>query len=202
MSLDKYQQIQENMKIKNKLQSIGIGCSIVGPKGEKGDIGPTGPIGPAGPTGPSGSIPVSSTEELFFTSYEDTNKSNEMLFKDSWLIPNHSISFTLVSDSEVEVQPGIYEIAFSGLIEKADSTHGAGFYLQDKDGAAIKDFSYELPIGSGNQMHFSSDVIFRFEHPTVLKVTTNFLGDEGTSNVLISSVNLLMKKIHEYEVIK
>lgn len=41
MSLDKYQQIQENMKIKNKLQSIGIGCSIVGPKGEKGDIGPT-----------------------------------------------------------------------------------------------------------------------------------------------------------------
>lgn len=114
--------------------------------------GSTGPIGPVGPTGPSGSIPVSSTEELFFTSYEDTNKSNEMLFKDSWLIPNHSISFTLVSDSEVEVQPGIYEIAFSGLIEKADGTHGAGFYLQDKDGAAIKDFSYELPIGSGNQL--------------------------------------------------
>ena len=191
MSLDKYQQIKENMKVKNKLQSIGIGCSIVGPKGEKGDIGPTGP------TGPTGSTPVSSVEELFFTSYEDTNKSNEMLFKDSWFIPNHSIFFTLVSDSEVEVQPGIYEIAFSGIIEKADDTHGAGFYLQDGEGAAIKDFSYELPIGSCNQMYFSSDVIFRFEHPTVLKVTTNFLGDEGTSNVLISSVNLLMKKIHE-----
>ena len=129
MSLDKYQQIQENMEIKSKLQSIGIGCSIVGPKGEKGDIGPTGPIGQAGPTGPSGSIQVSSTEELFFTSYEDTNKLNEMLFKDSRFIPNHSISFTLVSDSKVEVQPGIYEIAFSGLIEKADCTHGAGFYL-------------------------------------------------------------------------
>ena len=112
MSLDKYQQIQENMQIKNKLQSIGIGCSIVGPKCEKGDICPTGAIGEAGPIGPSGSIPVSSTEELFFTSYEDTNKLNEMLFKDSRFIPNHSISFTLVSDGKVEVHQKFMRLLF------------------------------------------------------------------------------------------
>ena len=46
-------------------------------------------------------------------------------------------------------------------------------------------------------MHFSQDILFRFEKANTLKVETSILGDEGTSNIVISNTNLLMKKIHE-----
>ena len=194
MSLQKYQELEKNLKLRNKLLKLGIGCVVKGPKG---DIGPTGPQGEIGPTGPAGETSASSNEGLFFTSFSDTKDSNKMVLEDSWFVPSESEYFTILNDTDIEVQPGIYEITFSGLVNDSDDTHGAAFYLQNSEGSALKDLTFELPIGNGKQMNFSQTIIFRFENVTVLEVIADILGDTGTSNITISSVNLLMKKIHE-----
>mgnify|MGYP004527282283 CR=1 FL=1 len=200
MSSNKYQELQENIKLRNKILNLGFCQSNVGPTGPRGadglpgDIGPTGPRGEIGPTGP---IAVSSSEGLFSTGFVDTTESIEMNFENSWLIPNESEYFTIVSENEVLVEPGIYEITLSGLIEQADDTHGATFYLKNSNGEAIKDLSFELLAGNGKQMSFSQTIVFRFEESTILQVIVDILGDNGTSNVKVSGVNLLMKKIHE-----
>ena len=46
-------------------------------------------------------------------------------------------------------------------------------------------------------MSFSQNIVFRFEKLTVLEVGADILGDSGTSNVVITGVNLTIKKIHE-----
>ena len=218
MASQRIEQLKENLKIRNKLLSIGIGCPITGPtgpRGEMGSAGPTGPIGLQGPTGPQGKqgnigptgpqgeigptgpIASSSNEGLFSAGFIDTKETGDMVFQDSWFIPNQSSYFKLIGDKELEVQPGIYEITFSGLIEDADTTHGATLYLQTDEGSAIKDLTFNLPIDSGKQMHFSQTIIFRFEKVTILKASSSILGDTGTSSVTISDVNLLIKKVHE-----
>ena len=42
MSLDKYQELEENIKLRNKLLCAGIGYQIVGPTGPQGPTGMTG----------------------------------------------------------------------------------------------------------------------------------------------------------------
>lgn len=203
MDLQKYQELEKNLKLRNKLLKLGIGCVVKGPKGDigqtgpQGEKGPTGPQGEIGATGPAGEVSSSSNESLFFTSFSDTKDSNKMVLEDSWLIPSESKYFTILNDTDIEVQPGIYEITFSGLVNDSDDTHGATFYLQNTEGSALKDLTFEFPVGSGKQMNFSQTIIFRFEKVTVLEAVAGILGDTGTSNVTVSSVNLLMKKIHE-----
>ena len=114
-----------------------------------------------------------------------------MNLEDTWFIPSVSPYFSLPSENQIEVQPGIYEITFSGLIEKADDTHGATFYIKTGEGAALKDTVFKLEAGDGKQMSFSQTILFRFEDATV-----DILGEEDTSNVVVSSVNLIMKKIY------
>lgn len=206
MNVNKYQELQENLKLRNKFLRLGIGCTVVGPqgpkgekgdtgtKGEKGDIGPMGPQGEIGPIGP---VAVSSTDSVFFTSYEELENSGVASLLDSWIVPNPSDYFTILNNTEIEVQPGIYEIIFSGLIENIDDTHGATLYLQIKEGDAIKDLSFELLAGNGTQMNFSQDILFRFEKVTNLQTIVDITGDIGTSNVKVSGINLVMKKIHE-----
>ena len=134
MTSQKIEQLKENLKIRNKLLSIGIGCPITGPTGPRGEMGPTGPIGlqgpmgpqgkqgnigptgPQGEIGPTGPIASSSNEGLFSAGFIDTQETGDMVFQDSWFIPNQSSYFKLLGDKELEVQPGIYEITFSGLI--------------------------------------------------------------------------------------
>ena len=180
--------------------------SIIGPAGPKGDIGPTrpkgdtgdiGPKGDPGDIGPTGPIAISSTEGLFFTNFLETNTSGEMLLQDSWLVPNESEYFSLLNETDIKVQPDIYEISFSGLIEKADDSHGATFYLKDDRGSALKDLSFELLAGNGKQMSFSQTILFRFEQETTLQVKADILGNQDDSNVVVTNVNLVMKKIHE-----
>lgn len=195
--------LRNDLKLRRKLLNLGFGMVSVGPTGPigsqgiQGDIGPTGPQGIQGEVGPTGPAAITSTDGLFFTSFEDGSTSNDLLLKDSWVLPNPSDYFSLASDHEIEVEPGVYEIVFSGFISEADDTHGAEFYLADENGAAIKDVHFKLPAGNGKQMYFSQSIIFRFEKITTLKVSTNILGDETSSKVVISDVNLLMKKIHE-----
>lgn len=188
MDSQKYNELIKNIKLKNDLLKLGIGCNL---------IGPTGPKGEKGDKGDSSIIPPSTTIELISTSFENTNESKKMLLEDIWKIPTPSTYFEILNESDIQVQPGIYEIVFSGLIKEADSTHGATFYLQTEDGEALADFTYELPASSSKQMHFSQDTIFRFEKLTVLQVISNISGDVDTSNIQIVNVNLLLKKIQE-----
>ena len=188
MSLNKYHEIEENMKLRNRLLKLGIGCSIVGPKGPKGDKGDRGEAGPVIP---------SSTEAIFSTGFNETNESEQMIFDTPWLIPNESEFFTQLSDSELEVKPGIYEITMSGLISDMDDSHGAEVYLETFEGTAIKDLDFKVLEGISKQVYFSKTIIFRFESPVILRVISNIIGDLNTSKVSISSVNLHIKRIHE-----
>lgn len=191
MATNKYQKLQEDINLRRKLLNLGICNSIIGPAGPKGDKGDRGEIGPPGPIIPS------SNEAIFFTSLEDTNTTEAMPLNDIWIIPSNTEYFTVISDTEVSVEPGIYEIVLSGLISQVDDTHGATFYLKNTSGSAIKDLSFQLLAGPTKQMYFSQDIIFRFEDTTTLEVMASIEGDEDTSSVTITDVNLLLKKIHE-----
>ncbi len=195
--------LEENLKLRKKLLSLGICSSVIGPtgpqgipgvqglKGEKGDVGPTGPQGEPGPI-------ISSTNEgMLFVSFAETKANGPMTFENSWLVPNYSQYFSLLNNNEVQIEPGIYEISLSCLIDASDVDHGVEVYLKTKEGAAIKDLDYKLPIGSTMPMNFSQNILFRFENITILEVEVNLLGDEETSNVEVSNTNLLIKKIHE-----
>lgn len=195
--------LEENLKLRKKLLSLGICSSVIGPtgpqgisgvqglKGEKGDVGPTGPQGEPGPI-------ISSTNEgMLFVSFAETKANGPMTFENSWLVPNYSQYFSLLNNNEVQIEPGIYEISLSCLLDASDVDHGVEVYLKTKEGAAIKDLDYKLPIGSTMPMNFSQNILFRFENITILEVEVNLLGDEETSNVEVSNTNLLIKKIHE-----
>ena len=176
-------ELKEKLELRNKILSC---CQIVGP------IGPRGPRGERGIQGEPGPL----NEGIFFTGFADTNVTGEMIIQDPWLIPNPSEYISIISESEIEIEPGIYEITLTGLIENADEDHGAAFYLKNEAGSAIKDLSFQLPIGEGKIMHFSQVTLFKFDTLTTLQVMVNILGEEDTSNVTISDVNLLIKKIH------
>lgn len=197
MSSYKFKELEENVKLRNKLLKLGFGCTLIGPPGPQGPKGDKGDQGPQGNIGPTGPIAPSSNEGLLFSSFVDTKTSEKMSINNSWLIPNESEYFSILNNTEIEIQPGIYEITFSGLIEQADDTHGATFYLQNSEGTALKDLTYKLEPNSGKQMSFSQNIVFRFEKETILEVAADILGDSSTSNVVISGVNLTIKKIHE-----
>ena len=143
MSSQKFKELEENTKLRNKLLKLGFGCTLIGPTGPQGLQGPKGDQGVQGQIGPTGPIAISSNEGLLFSSFIDTSTSEKMSINDSWLIPNESEYFSILNDTEIEVQPGIYEITFSGLIEQADDTHGATFYLQNSEGSALKDLTFK-----------------------------------------------------------
>ena len=82
-----------------------------------GMTGPTGPQGLIGPTRPQGETPSSSTEGIFFASYNDTNDVEAMIINATWLVPEPSEYFIVPNNTEVEVVPGIYEIDLSGYID-------------------------------------------------------------------------------------
>lgn len=185
MSNDKYKKLIENIKLKNRLYELGIGCTVIGPTGPKGDKGDTGPVA------------LSSNEGLFFTSFLDTNSKGSMILESPWLIPNDSVYFILKNNNQVQIQPGIYEITLSGLIDEVDDSHGVIVYLMDNNSSAIKSLIFKLEAGNVSQMSFSQTIIFRFENITTLECIVDILGNYDTSNVNIKDVNLLMKKIHE-----
>ncbi len=198
MSSWNYQDLQEALRLRREI----LGCPVAGPTGPRGlpgingATGATGPTGPTGATGPSGQVPSAVSEGLFFTGFMDIATTSEMTLQDPWLIPNPSEYFIVLNDTEIEVTPGIYQITLSGLVSGADDTHGATLYLKNDTGAAIKDLSFTLSPGDGKQASFSQTILFRFEEDTILQVDVSILGDQATSNVIVSDVNLLMKKIH------
>lgn len=192
-------ELQENIRLRKKLLKLGIGFINAGPRGKKGDKGEKGDKGDTGPKGDQG-IPgpviPSSNEGIFFTGYIDTEESESMTLEDAWLIPNPTEYFIL-KQREVVVNPGVYEISFSGFIEGVDATHGADLYLKNNNGEALKDLTFHLPAGNISEMHFSKTILFRFDDQTSLIAETSITGDRNTSLVKIEDVTLFLKKIHE-----
>ena len=61
--------------------------------GMTGPMGPQGLIGPTGPQGERGETSSSSTEGIFFASYNDTNDIEAMIINATWLVPEPSEYF-------------------------------------------------------------------------------------------------------------
>ena len=186
---------------------------IQGIQGEKGETGPTGATGPTGSagaqgpqgiqgiqgdkgeTGPTGPMAIPSNEALLFASFAETNYSRLMAIQNQDIIPATSNIFN-IDKEKIVIQPGTYEITLAGSIEKVDDFHGGIFYLMKNTGAVVMDLSFHLLAGSTTQMHFSQTVIYTFDTETTVQVQAGITGQQDTSNVRISDVNLLMKKIY------
>lgn len=170
--------------LRKKLLKIGIGYSVIGKKGDKGDKGDAGPL------------VSSSTEGIFFTTFNETNKENKLEFEIPWLVPNPSTYFSIY-DNNIELETGLYEISLSGSINNVDNDHSGTISLQTTEGAEIKGLSFLLEAGDIPKIYFSRSILFRFEEPTLLEVHSYITGDLNTSNVTFTDINLYIKKIHE-----
>ena len=187
MSFQNCSEFEQNLRLRRKILSLGICPSI----------GPTGPTEPQGERKDIGPVPISSNEGLLFTSFIDMTIPEKLKLQDTWFIPDSSDYFEVVNDTDLDVQPGVYEITFSGVIEDLDELHGAEIYLSDSKGSAIKDLNFKLEQGTSKIFSLSQAIVFRFENVTNLNVDFSITGDETTSNVIASNVYLIMKKIHE-----
>lgn len=156
------------------------------PKGEKGDAGEIGPEGP---------IREGSTEEILFVSFAETNISGLMNIQDKYLIPQNAKYFNTSGNTDIKLTQGVYEIAFSGAIEEVDNMHGGIFYVKDDTGKVVMDLSFKLPGGVISQMHFSQNVLIKFDTDVTLQVMAGIIGDAESSKVVINDVNLLLKEL-------
>ena len=156
------------------------------PKGEKGDAGEIGPEGP---------IREGSTEEILFVSFAETNISGLMNIQDKYLMPQNAKYFNIAGKTDIKLTQGVYEIAFSGAIEEVDNMHGGIFYVKDDTGKVVMDLSFKLPGGVISQMHFSQNVLIKFDTDVTLQVMAGIIGDAESSKVVINDVNLLLKKL-------
>lgn len=156
------------------------------PKGQKGDAGEIGPEGP---------ITEGSTEEILFVSFAETNISGIMNIQDKYLIPQNAKYFNTSGNADIKLTQGVYEIAFSGAIEEVDNMHGGIFYVKDDTGKVVMDLSFKLPGGVISQMHFSQNVLIKFDTDVTLQVMAGIIGDAESSKVVINDVNLLLKKL-------
>lgn len=156
------------------------------PKGEKGDAGEIGPEGP---------IREGSTEEILFVSFAETNVSGLMNIQDKYLMPQNAKYFNTSGNTDIKLTQGVYEIAFSGAIEEVDNMHGGIFYVKDDTGKVVMDLSFKLPGGVISQMHFSQNVLIKFDTDVTLQVMAGIIGDAESSKVVINDVNLLLKKL-------
>ena len=156
------------------------------PKGEKGDAGEIGPEGP---------ITEGSTEEILFVSFAETNISGLMNIQDKYLIPQNAKYFNISGKTDIKLTQGVYEIAFSGAIEEVDNMHGGIFYVKDDTGKVVMDLSFKLPGGVISKMHFSQNVLIKFDTDVTLQVMAGIIGDAESSKVVINDVNLLLKKL-------
>ncbi len=60
----------------------------------------------------------------------------------------------------------------------------------------VMDLPFQLLAGLTTQMLFSQTIIYTFDTETPLQIQAEITGQQDTSNVRVSDVNLLMKKIY------
>lgn len=159
-----------------------------GPKGEQGIQGEMGPTGPAGETGVG-------YEAVLFISFAQANYSRIMVFQDEIKLPDNNDTFILDQLTDIIINNGgIYEITLCGQISGVDQSHGAIFYLTDKNGSVVQDMSFELKAGSTTRMDCSETIIIKFENPITLYLRCGITGDAASANINFSNVNLIIKK--------
>ena len=118
-----------------------------------------------------------------------------MNIQDKYLIPQNAKYFNIAGNTDIKLTQGVYEIAFSGAIEEVDNMHGGIFYVKDDTGKVVMDLSFKLPGGVISQMHFSQNVLIKFDTDVTLQVMAGIIGDAESSKVVINDVNLLLKKL-------
>lgn len=186
-------QIKEKQKLRNNLLDLGLICTLVGPTGPEGRMGKQGPQGEKGEDAIN--FP-SSVESMFYTSYMDTKEDGLLTISEPWLIPNPNDNFEILNEHEILIKPGIYEITMASFISGADNTHGGIIYLQDENKTSIKDLYFKLEQDEGKVMHFYQTSLLRIENDTKYSVFVNVLGDQLSSNVKFSNINLILKKLY------
>lgn len=186
-------QIKEKQKIRNNLLDLGLICTLVGPTGPEGRMGEQGPQGEKGEDAIN--FP-SSVESMFYTSYMDTKEEGLLTISEPWLIPNSNDNFEILNEHEILIKPGIYEITMASFISGADNTHGGIIYLQDENKTSIKDLYFKLEQDEGKVMHFYQTSLLRIENDTKYSVFVSVLGDQLSSNVKFSNINLILKKLY------
>lgn len=186
-------QIKEKQKLRNNLLDLGLICTLVGPTGPEGKMGEQGPQGEKGEDAIN--FP-SSVESMFYTSYMDTKEEGLLTISEPWLIPNPNDNFKILNEHEILIKPGIYEITMASFISGADNTHGGIIYLQDENKTSIKDLYFKLEQDEGKVMHFYQTSLLRIENDTKYSVFVSVLGDQLSSNVKFSNINLILKKLY------
>lgn len=186
-------QIKEKQKLRNNLLDLGLICTLVGPTGPEGRMGKQGPQGEKGEDAIN--FP-SSVESMFYTSYMDTKEDGLLTISEPWLIPNPNDNFEILNEHEILIKPGIYEITMASFISGADNNHGGIIYLQDENKTSIKDLYFKLEQEEGKVMHFYQTSLLRIENDTKYSVFVSVLGDQLSSNVKFSNINLILKKLY------
>ena len=186
-------QIKEKQKLRNNLLDLGLICTLVGPTGPEGRMGKQGPQGEKGEDAIN--FP-SSVESMFYTSYIDTKEEGLLTISEPWLIPNPNDNFEILNEHEILIKPGIYEITMASFISGVDNTHGGIIYLQDENKTSIKDLYFKLEQDEGKVMHFYQTSLLRIENDTKYSVFVSVLGDQLSSNVKFSNINLILKKLY------
>lgn len=188
ITIDRFEKICENKKIKDRLKEAGIFQGI-GPTGPQGIPGPQGEIGPTGPQGESG-LPY---QALFSGFYNEANGNEIATFLNKRVFPTDSDVF-ITTDTDITIDKGVYELTLSGVITGADNDDGGIFYLYDVTSDTIVSGLYFL-LNKGNtpEMYFSGVAIIAIDTPSTFQVKTELTGG-GVKKVKFSGINIVLKK--------
>lgn len=166
-----------------------------GIQGEQGLIGPTGPQGEIGPQGLSGEEGPTSHPAVLFVSYAETNYSRTMPIQESKMIPADNNIFYIPNNTDITIiQEGTYEITLCGIISGVTTSNGGIFLLNDETGKVVQDLSFNLPAGNTSVVNFSEVIITDLKASTTLSVRCGITGDQSTSGIKFTCVNLVVKK--------
>lgn len=173
---------------------------IQGPKGEKGDTGEKGEQGEkgdTGPVGPTGSMGPTSYDGVVFASYMDTTAAGIARVGATRIIPGYNKLFS-IANNEIEVKlTGVFEVTLCGRISGVTNDTGASFSLYNATtGEDVSDLIFELDKGNTPDMDFSETNVVDIIGPAKLQLKTNISGDQDTSNIKFSYMNVLIKSFH------
>lgn len=170
----------------------------IGPKGDKGDIGPTGPKGEQGeigPTGPKGNMGPTSYSTIGFIRYASTTESTDASIYTCRIIPGTANIIQIKNNKDITINnTGLFEITVCGRISGVTTETGGKFSLMNTTtGKDLTDLSFELNKGNTEDMDFSEVAFAEITAPANLRIKTEITGDKNTSNILFSTINVLIK---------
>lgn len=157
-----------------------------GPKGEQGEIGPTGPKGNMGPT---------SYSTIGFIRYASTTESTDASIYTYRIIPGTANIIQIKNNKDITINnTGLFEITVCGRISGVATETGGKFSLMNTTtGKDLTDLSFELNKGNTEDMDFSEVAFAEITAPANLRIKTEITGDKNTSNILFSTINVLIK---------